>query len=120
MDIPGNTFPRELRLTQKADYDRVFRDGRHCRNGLFLLICAANGLDRSRMGLVVSRKFGGAVKRNRLKRLCREAFRLSRRTLPAGLDFVVLPKARPEAYTLEKVTDSLRTLLSDAWQRLEM
>ena len=45
-----------------------------------------------RVGMAVTKKSGSAVRRNRLRRLIREFFRLQQRTLPTGLDFVVVPK----------------------------
>jgi len=54
-----------------------------------------NGLPHLRLGLSVSRKYGGAVQRNRLRRLYREAFRLTRHEMPVGLDLVLIPR-KPE------------------------
>lgn len=53
----------------------------------------ANGLGYSRFGLVVGRKHGGAVERNRVRRRLREAFRLCRLQLPVGFDIAAAPHA---------------------------
>jgi ribonuclease P protein component len=65
-----------------------------------------NGLPHPRLGLSVSRRVGGAVLRNRWKRLIREAFRISQHQLPQGVDLVVIPRgeADPE---LERLAQSL-------------
>ena len=60
-----------------------------------LIYGAANGLGYPRLGMTASRRFGGAVARNRWKRLVREAFRLSQHDLPA-LDLVCIPRGHSE------------------------
>lgn len=63
-----------------------------------------NAFPYPRLGLSVSRKVGKAVVRNRWKRLIREAFRLSRSQLPAGVDLIVIPRreAKPELAALKR------------------
>jgi ribonuclease P protein component len=51
----------------------------------------ANGLSQGRLGIIASRRFGGAIQRNRAKRLIRELFRLNK-PLTSGWDLVVIPK----------------------------
>ena len=78
-------------------------------DGNLLVFGAANGLPHCRLGLSVSRKVGGAVLRNRWKRLIREAFRTSRQRLPEGLDLIVIPRKSGEPEFAE-IQHSLATL----------
>ena len=61
---------------------------------------------------------GGAVVRNRWKRLFREAFRLSQHELPTGVDFVLIPRRRDEPPTFDEVKASLLSLAPQAARRL--
>lgn len=92
--------PRRSRLSRSADFDRVFRHGRsHASRELVLYVFPRGEPGSSpRVGLSVSRKVGGAVERNRVKRLLREAFDLEGERLPTGTDAVVV--ARREAKAL--------------------
>jgi ribonuclease P protein component len=91
--VPSRLGPRR-RLRSAAEFDAVFKRGARLGGRLFLLVFAPNARGVDRLGLAVSRRVGGAVERNRARRLLRESFR--RETLPsaAGLDFVVV--AHPE------------------------
>jgi len=88
--MSDNRFPKQYRMRTMADFRRVFQHRCAARQGPLLVLAAPNGLEHPRLGLSVSRKLGKAVVRNRWKRLIREAFRLSRPQLPAGLDLLVV------------------------------
>ena len=84
------------RLSRSAEFERVYRQGRSTANRHLVLYTFPNpSTQRPRLGLSVSRKVGGAVERNRVKRLLREAWAATEDQLGPGLDVVVL--ARPQA-----------------------
>ena len=87
-------FEPRRRLRTGVEFDAVFKGGTRLGGRLFVLVVAPNRLRHDRLGLAVSRRVGGAVQRNRARRLVRESFRrLAARTGP-GVDLVVV--ARPE------------------------
>ena len=84
-------FPKPFHIRRARDFSRVYRVGKRARGSILLLVGAPNGLDHPRLGLSVSKKiWKHAVKRNRVRRVFREAFRLSCPELPP-FDFVLIP-----------------------------
>jgi ribonuclease P protein component len=85
------------RLTRSADFDAVYRQGRSIasRHAVVYAFPRADGsdADATRVGLSVSRRIGGAVERNRLKRQLREALVSVESELPRGCDLVVVARA---------------------------
>ncbi len=78
------------RLRTAADFDAVFKHGVRLPGRLFLLVVARNRARLDRLGLAASRRIGGAVERNRARRLLRESFRRLPASAGAGLDIVVV------------------------------
>lgn len=108
------SFGRERRIRRRADFVRVQSNGERATSRHFvLLVCArepAPGVGEprrapSRLGVVATRKVGDATMRNRIKRLCRECFRLWPGFVPDGIDLVVIAREGADELTLDRVRD---------------
>ena len=91
---------KRRRLSRSGEFDRVYREGRSHASRYLVVYAFPRAGDRSepRLGISVGKKVGGAVDRNRVKRLLREAFWKAEAALPDGHDFVIV--ARPDAGAL--------------------
>ncbi|MBS0579315.1 MAG: ribonuclease P protein component [Proteobacteria bacterium] len=91
------TLPARLRLRRKKDFDAVYARGRRLGDGYFGMTATLNGAGVARLGLAVAvRVAGGAVERNRIRRVIKESFRLHQHALPA-VDLVVSARAPARA-----------------------
>ena len=86
-------FPRAYRIRAGSTFSHVYRTGRRARGESLIVVGAENNLGHPRLGLSVGKKiWKSAVKRNRIRRVFRESFRLVASELPP-LDFVLIPAA---------------------------
>jgi len=106
-------FRKRERLRKRSDFARVYAARRAASDPFLVVYVLENGLTWSRLGLSVGKRVGGAVRRNRIRRRLREAFRKNKADLPTGLDIICV--AKPAANTEEAVlARSLRDLAARA------
>jgi len=105
---------RRIRLRRAADFERLRREGRSWSHPLLVLVACRNGLGLTRVGVTASRKVGKAVRRNRAKRLLREAARRLHPHLEPGWDLLLI--ARPEILRVKEpqVRRALALLAAEA------
>lgn len=122
-------FRTRHRLTHAREFEAVYDARMRKSRGPLIVFTRPNGLPNHRLGLAVSARLGGAVLRNRLKRLIREAFRHEQHTLPRapspesdaghGFDIIVSVRGR-EPLPLAAYRTLLVQLVADAaaeWSR---
>lgn len=102
----------EQHLTKAADFARVFSKGGSLVNDLIVLKTLPNGLTLSRYGITVGRRVGGAVVRNRVKRLVREIMRLTH--LRPGWDIVLIARPLAASARYPKLEKAVKDLLNRA------
>jgi ribonuclease P protein component len=106
----SNALPPARRIRRRGEFQRVFDAGRRAHGRYLTLIAAPAPGPDSRIGIVASKKLGGAVVRNRAKRLIREMFR-TQASPDRASDLVVIPKiAALQVHTHEFVSDYRATL----------
>jgi len=110
-------LPSGRRMKKGAEFALVYGNKKAKGDHQLLVFAARNDREETRFGVSVSKKQGNAVRRNRLKRCLREAFRLAQHELPAGLDLILIPRPGVKAQTaafqksLIKLTRKLDQLL---------
>lgn len=127
------SLPKHRRLATDKQF-RAVLDRRLCvSDGLLRIFVAENDCGYSRIGVAVGKSAGGAVVRNRLKRLLREAFRQSQEQIPAGFDYLLMyssrrpgessgsgsAKAAAMKLSGEQVKESLMALVVRAMRKIE-
>jgi ribonuclease P protein component len=83
-------FSKKKRLASNKQFEAVLARKVRVANGVLVLYTAENDCGYPRLGVSVGKSCGGAVHRNRLKRLLREAFRQSQDRIPPGFDYLLM------------------------------
>ena len=106
-------LPRQSRVLSSRDFRRIYAQGQRARGQLLTAVARRRQDGKLRLGLSVSKDHGPAVRRNKIKRILREAFRLERPGLPGGFDLVLIPTPSDAKLRLAAVRDELRRLVHE-------
>ncbi len=105
---------RKFRLTRSTDFKRVRRTGKSYAHPFVVLVVQANEAPRVRVGVTAGRSVGGAVQRNRAKRLLREAMRPLLPQLASGWDLILIARPALASSSLQEIRQALTSLLRRA------
>ena len=105
------SFKKEERIRKRADFIDLNLHGKRYYTKHFLVILKQNRRDITRLGIAVSKTVGNSVKRNRIKRLIREFFRLNKQQIPKGYDILVIALRKDNKLTFSGTQEELGGLL---------
>jgi ribonuclease P protein component len=105
-------FTKKERLQKRREFQQVFDKGKKYGNDQVKMYALVNDVSLSRLGLVVGKKFGNAPRRNRFKRIFREAYRLNKSLLNNSVDIIVIPRPGLEELTLGIIEDKFKKILT--------
>jgi len=101
------SFPRRLRLTRSNDFQQVFNNNFRRSDACVTILVGKTPGEYPRLGFAIARKqVPSAVKRNALKRLFRESFRINQHRLPAR-DFVIMVRREIQAIDAAELRNTL-------------
>lgn len=111
--------PKRHRVTRSGDFDAVYRRGRSAAGRHLVVYAFDRGEgDSARLGLSVGKRVGGAVERNRVKRVLREEFARIEADLKPGTDYVVIARPGAHEYIEERGSRALGERLQELAERV--
>ncbi|MDH4267787.1 MAG: ribonuclease P protein component [Deltaproteobacteria bacterium] len=108
-----NTLEKEEKIRRRADFLRISKEGVKFQTEHFGVFICSNRQSRRRLGITVGKRVGSAVKRNRLKRLIREFYRLNKEALFNSSDFVITAKEGAAKLNFWQVSKELKGILKE-------
>ena len=107
------SFPKQERLLNRKDFVNLNRLGKRYHTKHFLVIIEENKTEINRLGVTVTKKIGNAVKRNRVKRLAREFYRLNKHHFSKDCDIVIIGKKNSFLLNYKDIKEELGEIILD-------
>lgn len=82
----------EERIRKRSDFQNIFKSAKKLNKNFLTIYWSSNRIQYSRFAVITSKKFGNAVRRNRVKRIIREVYRKNKESFGKGIDWIILPK----------------------------
>lgn len=113
------SLPSSLRIRTSGEFQKIYAIRASAASEAVIIYAMRNGRSFTRFGLSVGRKHGNAVERNRIKRLLRETFRLTRHDLPMGYDLILIPRRMGRDVSLACLREELPQIVRQAAARAD-
>lgn len=110
--MKSSSLTKKERILKRTDFIGIKLRGKRIHTANFTIIARRNGRDITRLGITVSKRVGNSAKRNLVKRLIREFFRLHKHEMPRGYDVLIIPVREIETPSFSKVREELRKALA--------
>ena len=105
-------LPKQCLIRKNSEFEHVYRHGRRLHGKGFSLVILENNRGYSRLGISVGRKIRGAVVRNRIKRIFKEAFRLNRDEFPQSSDIIIAVRPDFELDSPNRIVRAVQELMN--------
>jgi ribonuclease P protein component len=109
--MKSSSLTKKERILKRTDFIDIKLRGKRLHTANFTIIARPNSGDITRLGITVSKRVGNSAKRNLVKRLVREFFRLHKHEMPRGYDILIIPVREIEMPCFSRVREELRNAL---------
>ncbi|MFW6159947.1 MAG: ribonuclease P protein component [Acidobacteriota bacterium] len=105
------------RIKKQSDFSRIYKEGLRYKGKYFIFIYHSNYLNFSRMAVVVSKRHGKSVIRNKIKRWAREVFRRNKELIKTPTDFILIPRKKIQEATWNDLTEDYQKSLNNIFSK---
>ncbi len=117
--LHSHSFNRSERILKRTEFIRLSRAGQKIQSEYFIALFEVGRTDKTRLGITVTKKVGGAVIRNRIKRLVREYFRLNKNSINGNWDINIIAKRKAAIVSSNHAFFSLKSVFNTLSRKID-